>query len=366
MNAKVLFVAPVFGDLTDRCRDALVDHAAPGTVVSFTYKESDYERPAGVFASRILRLFSQILPLSNVARTRLETIVGKIRFQNKRLAQDVTAAARSNRCDQLLLVKPSYLSVQDLIELQSASGCSSTSIILWDALWRTPSIAKLFSDVDQVFTTEPDDANEKHSVRLLAVPKSAERFENIGDSSNRQRLHHSQSTKFFHCGAWSADRFLWAAKVARIVRSLDATSEIHLVSEQRFARVLNRRLGFGSRALSSMANLRGVQECDVLIDFGRIGQGSPSERLADARSAGVVLLSTNPLLRTIGAPVVVIGGRRPKDILLAALECVSLVRESKPADAWGNQKLQNDLEIDAEMWVTAILGVTTEAMVGAA
>jgi hypothetical protein len=298
---SVLVIAPTFGSLTDRIILALTDVLGPENVRSIVYRESDFERRSGVFVSRILRMFVQSARVSQHRRAKLEMVISRVRFRNGDLAEDVLCRVDQTTCQHLVLVKPTYLDNESLAELVQRTGAERVSIVLWDALWRTPTIKPLLGVVDQVFSTEPVDAEKTACIQLLPIPAGGTR--QVRKEQEGTDDQHS-GVQFFYCGSWSLDRFIAAVKFRQASRFTTSSAILHLVTGNPILVTMNRLLGFKSARLTEVENQRFQKHSDVLIDFGRIGQTSPSERMLDAKSNSTVLLTTNVAFAKSGAPIV--------------------------------------------------------------
>jgi hypothetical protein len=131
-------VGPAFGAASRQVEGALTSRHQAGEVRFFWYEEAAFERRIGRWIGRLLRVLSQVLPLAQSTRREIERLVFRVRF-------DRLAAVRSIRTwlddvgkvDHLLLIKPCFLVARDLQEIREKAS-AHVSIVLWDALWRTP------------------------------------------------------------------------------------------------------------------------------------------------------------------------------------------------------------------------------------
>ena len=360
MHREVMLIAPRFGNLTGRLVDSFCTIYPEDQVGSYLYEESAYERRLGVAISRLLRVVVQILPCSTKLRRAVESFIGRVRFRRADMRADIMNATRNDTCTYLVLVKPTYLSPSAFDELRAALNAHRASIVLWDALWRTPSIESLLPHADHTFTTEPSDVERSVLLQHLPVPMGPD----FGILRSIPRLDKdNRPANFYHCGSWSAERFVLAVRLSRAIRWMGASADFHLVTSSRPARTLNTMLGFGSDPIAPELNEGLVGSCDVLIDLGRAGQSSPSERLGDAISADKVLLTSNVSLAEFGPPIVGVG----KDLKQTISECVCLLngdgRIGRVVNCWGSNSAVGQFSVSMEEWAKSVLHTPERSLV---
>jgi hypothetical protein len=165
----VVVIGPKFGTASQAIDEAIRNQVGDENVQSFWYEESAFERPVGRFLSRLVRVMTQVLPLPEPVRSATERFIGAVRFRRVDSVKDQLAWAGSlDPVDHLVLVKPMFLRASDLAQLRQTLKAASITIVLWDALWRTPSTGSLLSGA-RVFSTEPTDC-QSFGFTLLPVP----------------------------------------------------------------------------------------------------------------------------------------------------------------------------------------------------
>jgi hypothetical protein len=345
---SVAVIGPKFGTASQAIDEAIRNHVGNENVQSLWYEESAFERRIGRFLGRLVRVVTQVLPLPQKVRSAAERFIGAVRFRRVDSVKDQLAWARSLApVDHLILVKPMFLRPSDLAELRQTSRTTRVTVVLWDAIWRTPSIRSLLSGA-RVFSTEPTDC-QSFGFTFLPVPPVKSRdtsaLNNASDESSRDtsspKLESSnceQPIRLFFCGSWSLDRWLAARRLKTAVRSLENNfakhavgspsgrhfvCELHLVTTNSLAAWLTRSVSASPAPLCAAEYVEFVKRCDVLLDFGRTGQSSPSERLSTAAMNGKILVTTNAQLAHLGLPVVTI---RPKGWIEGLVSCERVMR----------------------------------------
>jgi hypothetical protein len=370
---SVAVIGPRFGTASQAIETAIRDHVGDENVQCLWYEESEFERKVGRLIGRLIRVVSQVLPLSNGLRSQLELFVGLIRFQRSAAAAQQLAWAQScQTVDNLLLVKPMFLRQSDLLKLWESLEAKSVNIFLWDALWRTPSINNLVGNV-HVFSTEPTDC-QAHGFTFLQVPRATQLLNDSEGSPSRSKVaqpvqtndpwHASKPVRLFFCGSWSLDRWLSARKMMSAIRQLEKgsssprfVSEIHLVTTNRVAGWFTRTSGFKTTPVDQRAYEQLVAQCDVLLDLGRLGQSSPSERVAAAIDHGKIVLSTNPHLKSIGFPAITVESEGWEEGLQRC-ERAEVDQNSLKA-FWNTNQASRDFAISAEDWVEQVFSNPT-------
>jgi hypothetical protein len=279
--------------------------------------------------------------------------------------------------DHLVLVKPMFLRTKDLEALRQRLNAQRVTIFLWDAIWRTPSITNLAGNA-KVFSTEPADC-ETFGFTLLPVP-SLDEHENFGSAKGPTNTAKGGSTpaietsiserpiRLFFCGSWSVDRLLAARRLLAAIRShqntpskqsVGATTgrqfacELHLVTTSWLAARLNRSVSANSSSLTNAEYEGCIESCDVLLDFGRAGQSSPSERLSAAAKSGKILLSTNVQLERLGFPVLAVTSR---DWIDALAYCERKIRDNVAVrQAWETNPAARKFSITGKEWASSVL-----------
>lgn len=352
MHREVMLIGPRFGKLTGRLVDSFCTIYPADQVGSYLYEESAYERRIGVALSRFLRVVVQVLPCSTKIRRVVESFIGRVRFRGADMRADIMNATQNNTCTYLVLVKPTYLSPSAFSELRAALNARQASIVLWDALWRTPSIESLLAHADHTFTTEPSDVEGSALLQHLPVPMGPD-FATLRSIPRLEK--ENRPPNFYYCGSWGADRFVVAVRLSRAIRRIGASADFHLVTSSRLTRTLNTMLGFGSDPIAPELNMGLVAACDVLIDLGRAGQSSPSERLGDAIFADKVFLTSNVSLVEFGPPIVVVG----KDPKQTISECIRLLkgdgRIGHVAKSWRSNSAVVHFCVSMEEWANRVL-----------
>ncbi len=354
----VAVIGPKFGTASQAIDIAIRNHHGDDNVESLWYEEAEFERPLGRLVGRVVRLITQALPLPQKVRSASEWFVGTMRFRRVDSVSGQLVFARSIApIHHLVLVKPMFLRRRDLDELRLLSGATTVSIVLWDALWRTPSIRYLMSGV-RVFSTEPTDC-QTFGFTMLPVPTLAARELVLNDGPSEPFVgqgegepglkpsNSEQPIRLFFCGSWSIDRWLAARRLVAAVRSLESgfanqasgesagrhfICDLHLVTTNPLVACLTKSSSASSQSLSNAAYDKRVKQCDVLLDFGRKGQSSPSERLGMAARNGKLLLTTNSQLPSAGLPIVSI---KEKGWIESLMSCERAIREGRAIrDLW--------------------------------
>jgi hypothetical protein len=375
---KVAIIGPKFGIASQAIDEAVRSFVGQENVESFWYEESRFERKIGRTLGRLVRVFFQAAPLSHKSRAAVERFVGAIRFRRSCAAESQLDWAGSiGTADQLILVKPMFLRSADLQRVRESLQAKAVSIVLWDALWRTPTITKLMPH-SQVFSTEPTDCHA-YGMTLLHVPSAESELgsENHDSRSNQSATassHHDYSpaidrpTRLFFCGSWSLDRWLNARRLISAIRYLERDSagtlqegpkkerfscEIHLVTSGRATSWLTQKSGIATRPLSVVCYDRGVAQCDVLLDLGRTGQSSPSERLAKGMRHSRIVISVNPHLKTVGFPLLNVDLDGWNSVLLRAEE--ALAKNDPIAQCWRTNYAAQSFITTKREWVQKVL-----------
>lgn len=293
--ARVL-VLPKFGRLTDDIVE-IVSAADPNTLYTYVYSESSYERKLARRPTQVLRSLVHLLPSVSMKRL-AERLIVKVRYRSNEMAVDLLEFCEGVHADHLIIVKPALLGPEEFARIRKRLGVQLTTIVLWDAMWRTPLVEALLPQAEAAFTTEPADVVRFPSLAELPVPRS--QANSVVQCTGDERV----SPAFFGCASWSLDRFLAARKFVAAASCADIGFCVHLVTDRPLLKLLNRLSGIESDRLDVEENRRMVGGCEVHVDFGRRGQTSPSERLTDSAIAGVLLLTQNPWLAGAGYPVV--------------------------------------------------------------
>ncbi len=376
-SSKVTIIGPKFGTASQAIDKTVRNHMGDENVHALWYEESRFERRTGRFVGRLIRVALQVLPLPPKVRSRAERFIGAIRFRRRdSIAEQMAWAGLIGPADHLLLVKPMFLRPDDLVALRRSVGAATVTIVLWDALWRTPSVSELI-DGESVFSTEPTDC-KMHGFNFLPVPplelhqdlelKAGSNALTTGgilptpETSNLDR-----PIRMFFCGSWSFDRWLEARRLMTAVRSLENDvskyevgeshsphfiCELHLVTANKLAAWLTASAQALSTPLSAVRYEEGVARCDVLLDLGRTGQSSPSERLDTAVRNGKILASTNPHLEHLGFPVVPI----KRHGWVEALEICELALRTKTPipQSWDTNATASAFVITPEDWANTV------------
>ncbi len=287
-------VIPRFGSLTEDVID-LVGQGAD-TLHTYVFDESVYERRLVRPLTQVVRSLTHLLPGTRVKRA-FELLFAFGRFRTDEMVADLLRFCDRVRADHLIFIKPSFLSEEEFARVRSKLEAKVVTIVLWDAMWRTPRIAHLLPHADAVFTTEPSDVAVYPSMVELPLPRPLPKAD--GQRNDVQR-----TPVYFGCASWSLDRYLQARGFVAAVARCGVTYQVNLVTDRMLPELLNRFAGIDSARLEPEENWRLVQGCEVQVDFGRRGQTSPSERLVDSAMAGVLLLTRNPRLSGVGYPVV--------------------------------------------------------------
>lgn len=374
---RVVIIGPKFGTASEATDMAIRNHAGNENVQSFWYEEAACERRIGRFIGRVIRVVSQAFPIPQRILSLLELVVGTLRFRRSAFVAEQLAWAHSKGpTDHLLLVKPMFLRRNDLFELRRALQVETISIVLWDALWRTPSIKELVHDAS-FFSTEPTDC-EAYGFTLLPVPHP-KRFSKHDPQHNHSPMVSTEAAlpnssspiakpvRMFFCGSWSLDRWLAARRLISAIRQLENGSstarskammeprfdwDIHLVTTNKVVSWFTKLSGLKTTPVKDHAYSQSVAQCDVLLDLGRSGQSSPSERVAAGIEHGKVVLSTNPYLRSIGFPFISVAPREWNKGLLcceqAVAEGISIKR------MWDSNKSAKGFSITLEEWTNQV------------
>ncbi len=345
VSKRVALIGPSFGAASAHMAEALRSSPRVAELTEYWYDESIFEKPIGRFVSRLLRVLADTFQLGPTNRQRVERISERIRFRRDHARSIIMEQIESMaEFDTLLLVKPMFLRSADADFLRQRAKGTQVIVVLWDALWRTPSIRQLAFGVDAVFTTEVSDCNAL--IAHLPLP-----FQ-VNDAVARRR-ERSRGEGLFFCGAASLDRIRDSVAVKRAVTELGLVARIHLVTHNVVVGCLIRRLGFSSEAIGRSAYQSELRRCRVVLDLGRVGQGSPSERLADAVHHGKALVTSNPSLGVVGSPVVWIPSFRGSkaELLAAVRKADELVLDDK----WEQNEAANALLVSYGEWVRRVL-----------
>jgi hypothetical protein len=348
--ADVVFVAPEFGDLSKRLA-ALLSNDGSDSVSTWFYSESTFEKARFVPITRLLRGLCQLLPLRRQSRALVENTICALRFDRKRFDSEIVSSLSNLRCRHLILVKPMLLSDAAAQQIVERSGASDLTVILWDALWRTPTVEPHLLRASRVFTTEQEDVSGIKNGFYLGLPESDCSTSEEGDNAYNVNAAIGDFPTFFTCGSWSVDRFVAAVRLRCSVRKIGGKPNFHLVTQNWFAIAAGRALGFHSRELDPAEYRRQISVCDVLVDLGRVGQSSPSDRLNDARTLRRTLLSTNRTLTAIGDPVVT-----TKDGFDAAVRrCVEIARSGETGPLWSENEKNGSCIPSGVTWAETVL-----------
>jgi hypothetical protein len=372
----VALIGPKFGTASQAIEAAARNHVGDENVQSLWYEESAFERPIGRFLGRLVRVMTQVLPLPKSARALCEQFIGVIRFRRKEAVAEQLAWAQSiGNADQLILVKPMFLRPEDLRTLCQLTRQKTVSIVLWDALWRTPSIKSLIEDAN-VFSTEFTDCGE-HGITLLPLPSMQDpAFESTTDSSEvdqgtAQYLEDStdinRPVRLLFCGSWSLDRWLAARRMAAAIKLLKenpGTSEqtsnprftyrIHLVTANRAVSWFTNRTGFKTDSLNSAEYSKLLSSCDVLLDFGRKGQSSPSERMAAGMKSNKIVVSSNKYFGEVGFPFICVKDNRWREALLWSEQAT--IDRLPIKTAWATNQAAESFTTTSEEWARQVMG----------
>jgi hypothetical protein len=300
-HMRRVLVIPEFGDLSDRMIKILSSENPEG-LHTYLYRESTYERKKIRLVAQILRSVVHVLPLNDGLRSSFECRIAQVRFRQREMVRDLFEFAKGVEAEHLILVKPFYLREDSLGLVQRAIGARLVTLVLWDAIWRTPDIANLLPIVDKAFSTEPSDVARYPNLAELPTPKR------LSEQSEASRsgigADPDQEIDFFSCASWSLDRFMAFRSIIRAVHETGNTFRFHLVTTNALLMGLNRFVGLNSERLSPDKHAAHVARCTVHVDVGRRGQSSPSERLAESADAGTLLVTGNPWVGSLGYPVV--------------------------------------------------------------
>jgi hypothetical protein len=373
----VAIIGPKFGTASQAIEAAVRNHVGDENVQSLWYEESAFERPLGRLIGRLVRVVAQALPLPQSARALCERFIATIRFRRKEAVAAQLAWAQSiGNADQLILVKPMFLRPEDLQTLCQLTQQKTVSIVLWDALWRTPSIKSLIEDTN-AFSTEPTDCAE-HGFTLLPLPPVRDlAFKSTTHSSeaslntaphSEDRTDIVRPVRLLFCGSWSLDRLLAARRMAAAIKLLEGDSrtldeqvsiprfvyDIHLVTANRAVSWLTKRTGFKSDSLNSDEYSKLVSDCDVLLDFGRAGQSSPSERMAAGMNSNKVVLSTNQFFGQVGFPFICVKNGRWREALLCSEQAT--IDRLPIKTAWATNEAAKRFTTTREEWARRVMG----------
>ena len=343
---KIIFVAPEFAELSKRLVSALHVHTH-SSVESFLYRETDYERRVGRLFGRLLHGIIQIATFPKPVCARLELIAGYLRFDRRKFEQDLDVFLVGRTCQHIIFVKPMLFRKTTYERTIEKVESRKSTIILWDALWRTPWIEALIPLAYQVFSTEI--VTEHPALSSLPIP-----FPDAPCLSSSSGNHKERRGRpvFFFCGAWSADRVVNAVRVRRALRTIDAVFICHLVTDRRILRCLSKLLNMKSTSLSAEEHGVLVGASDVLVDLGRVQQTSPSDRLIVAQRAGLCLLTTNSAMRTLGGPIVLFGNEPIRSVRDALT--VSALGRDDVRNRWRIASGANDIVLSERDWVQRI------------
>jgi hypothetical protein len=351
---SVLMVLPVFGQLSEQITEEL-DRAcrADSTSTVISYCEADYERPVGRSVGRVVRAMCGLLPVRIARREQIELLVCRLRFKRGAFVRDLRSAIPAISYDHLVLVKPMLLDETDVVEIRQSAGVHRITVVLWDALWRTPTIRPILSLAASCFTTELTDAGDK--LELLSVPSVG--CKGSGETGTFSTARPSVINYFF-CGSWSVERFFEAVRLRKSLRQrsspMASKLDVHLVTNSRLLKQVGRRFGFHSERLSAEENRTRTQVCDVLVDLGRSGQSSPSERLGAAADAGAILLSTNVLAERVGFPMVCLRPSSESAIARCERELGAHDR-SDVQRLWFRNSVAASLLVSGPQWAATVL-----------
>ncbi len=377
----VAIIGPRFGTASQAIEAAVRNHVGDENVRSLWYEESAFERPLGRLVGRLVRVIVQALPLPQGARALSERFIGIIRFRRNEVVAAQLAWARSiGALDHLILVKPAFLKRADLQAIRQAVHAQAVSIVLWDARWRTPSIEHLTQNA-KVFSTEPTDC-ERYGYSPLPVPpiKSAKSVVSSCSKENLTISPHSTvwtnidgPLRVFFCGSWSLDRWLAARNILTAARSIESTiegdsvglrprrqvvCELHLVTTNWFTVWVSKLLPVQVKPLGVTDYEQSVERCDVLVDLGRAGQSSPSERLHSARRSGKLLLTANSSLKQLGFPVIVVEN---SNWYSALFSCVRVAHhDAQIEQAWDEQTGVDGFMVTSEVWANSVLALPND------
>jgi hypothetical protein len=303
-HVDVLFMTPEFGDLSERLSAALTNLGLNRTACR-SFREAAFERRGFVPLTRVLRFAAQVFPLGRRVRAILEGLICVLRFDRARSECEIMDSVKELRCRHLVIVKPMLFTPASFQRLIEQVGASEVTVVLWDALWRTPTITSLLKFANRVFTTEVEDLQYLPScATYLGLPVRDVHSDASEMVVNEDKDSPLDTEVFFTCSAWSVDRFLVAMRLRHHIRDCGAEFQIHLVTPNRLLAWIGRFVGFNPSPMSPEQYSDATSKCSVLVDLGRVGQSSPSERLQDARRANLPLLSANASLSMIGEPIV--------------------------------------------------------------
>jgi hypothetical protein len=370
-------IGPSFGTASQRIEDAFrnADSASVTTrsdmprLVTHWYHESEYERFCGKWISRILRAMMQILRVSAKRQERVEGWITSVRFDHGRAKKDIHHwAANIGHARCLVLVKPIFLTTEELDSLRVQLAAQRVVIIVWDALWRTPTIRPLVEFVDETFSTEPSDCSIAAKISYLPLPNfrvparmlqgddvalGAESREEMGaESAATLATGADLKGQLFFCGSWSADRLIELAKLRRAARQYGIQTQFHLVTTNPAAALVTKMVGASPRGMPEYEYAHRAASSEVLVDLGRRHQSSPSERLDDARRYGRVLLTTNTALSVFGPPVFVVTDSVAKALATA----LAFAKTGKAARWWATNDVVSQHTIRDESWVEMVKG----------
>jgi hypothetical protein len=201
---------------------------------------------------------------------------------------------------------------------------------------------------DVTFSTEEADCKQHRSFQYLSLPSLAPKAHHgvilaPPDSSDRRSL--------FFCGSWSADRWLSARKLLQAARAANLTAEVHLVTANIVIAAVTKMIGASPSALSSTAYEACLARHGILVDLGRVGQQSPSERLGDAQRFCMVLLTTNASLN-VGEPVVVAA---PDSFASGLDQAISMIADC--ASLWESNAELERFSMSETDWAQAVCSV---------
>ena len=342
---RVAVVGPCFGSASAAVARALRLRPGCSLVAEHWYSEAAYERPVGRVASRVLRTSCELLGLSNRTRERVESVGLAWRLQRARAAMDIVEQVRSfGEVDVVVLIKPVFLQRADVEQIRSIVGGAMVVIILWDALWRTPGIRDLVPLVDAVFTTEPTDCGG--GIRLLPVPGAPPSPSTFPVATD------PVGPALFFCGAASVARVVNAIALKREADRQGVGSQLVLVADNKLAARLIRSLGLAAEALDADEYHRALSRCVVVVDLGRTGQSSPSERLADAVLRTKPFLTANATFAGSSYPIVAVKRFRRAFLVDAVPQALAAGRDC----SWVGSEEALRFVISPSEWAATVIG----------
>ncbi len=353
LQVRRVLVLPEFGDLSDRMIKVLSSENPEG-LHTYLYRESTYERKKIRLVTQVLRSVVHLLPLNVGMKSSVEQKIAWVRFRQREMVRDLLEFAKGVEAEHLILVKPFFLREGSLFELQRATGARLVTMVLWDAIWRTPDVANLLPLVDRAFSTEPSDvARYSNLAELPTLKRSGEQGE-----VRLESVAPEQAIDFFSCASWSLDRFVAFRSIVREVRETGNTFRFHLVTTNPILMRLNRFVGLHSERLNPDQHAALVAMCAVHVDVGRRGQSSPSERLSESAEAGTLLVTSNSWVASLGYPVVDAGSGWPEGVRNA----IALRSRHSPNERrrcwYANREFEPHLMTPGK-WVESLLSAET-------